>query len=596
MIKVVIDNKEILVEKDTTILEAAKILKISIPTLCYHKDLIPLGLCRICLVEIKGVKNLVASCSYKIISEMEIYTFSDRVREARQTIIDLMISSHDNNCTICDRADNCELQQLAVQYGSSSYPYGNTITDNRVYNLSSSISRDYSKCIQCRRCIQTCDFLQDIGIYGVKNRGSDTQISTFNNNSLIETKCINCGQCINRCPTGALKEIESITDVWEAIKDPNKYVVIQTAPAPRAAIGECFNYPPGNSYTYQLNTALKKIGFNNVFDTCFTADLTIIEEGTELLERIKKAEKLPLFTSCSPGWIKYIEHNYPEYLNNLSTSKSPHEMFGAIIKTYYAKKKNIDPKNIVVVSLMPCTAKKFEILRPEMVDSGYQDVDYVLTTREIGKMIKQAGLELKDLGKTYFDDPFGDETGSGIIFASTGGVMESALRTVYHITTGTPLEAVTNSLKATTIRGFDGVKYAEFKIETVADVPQLLSSKIDNFDFLLGATLKVAVCHGTKNAKKVLDNIKNGGEFSKCHFIEFMACPGGCLGGGGQPIPTNDEIRKQRMFAVYNNDEESETKLSSYNSAVLEIYSQFFNNQPGGELAHKLLHTQYIER
>lgn len=596
MIKAVIDHREILIEKGTTILDAAKQLGIEIPTLCYHRDLTPQGLCRVCLVEIVGVKNLIPACSYSIEEEIEVHTFSKRIREARAINIDLMLSSHSDSCTICTRGGNCELQNLAYRYGSKEYPYGREEKEPRYDASSPAIVRDYSKCIQCRRCIQACEEIQEIGIFGVKDRGISTKVGSFKDKPLKDLPCINCGQCITHCPTGALTEKESIKDVWAALKNPEKYVIIQTAPAPRVAIGECFSYAAGTSYTYELNSALKLLGFDNIFDTCFTADLTILEEGTELLTRLKSGKNLPLFTSCSPGWVKYLEHGYPDTLNNLSTAKSPHEMFGAIIKTYYAKKIGIDPQNIVVVSLMPCTAKKFEIQRPELSDSGFQDVDYVLTTREMGKMIKEAGIELKDLKKRPFDDPFGDETGSGIIFASTGGVMESALRAVYHITTGSTLESVTKSIETIDIRGFEGVKYAELTIDNVAEVPALLKNKLDSFDFLKGVTLKVAVCHGTANAKKVLENIKAGGVFSQCHFIEFMACPGGCIGGGGQPIPTSIEIRERRMSAVYSSDSRSNVKASPYNQAVIKIYNNFFDNSPGGELAHKLLHTSYTKR
>lgn len=596
MIKVVIDNKEIDVKKGTTILKAAEKLGIKIPTLCFHRDLDPMGLCRICVVEVAGFNNLVPACSYVIDSEIHVKTFSHRVREARQTNLDLMLSSHNDNCAVCVRGGNCELQDLAKEYGSKDYPYGKNVTDNREDRSSVSMIRDYSKCIQCRRCVQSCEDIQDIGIYGVKYRGAETNIGSFKDKPLKELSCINCGQCINRCPTAALSEKESISEVWRALKDESKYVVIQTAPAPRVAIGECFDNPPGTSYTYELNTALKQIGFDMVFDTCFTADLTILEEGTELLSRVQESNRLPLFTSCSPGWIKYIEHCYPDYINHLSTAKSPHEMFGAILKTYFAEKEGINPKDLVVVSLMPCTAKKFEVLRPELSDSGYQDVDYVLTTREMGKMIKEAGIDLNSLDKTPFDDPFGDETGSGIIFASTGGVMESALRAVYHIATGEPLNSITEKLKSTKIRGFEGIKYAELKIDSITDVPALLKNKINNFEYLKGATLKVAVCHGTSNAKKVLENIRAGGVFSECHFIEFMACPGGCIGGGGQPIPTSEEIREKRMSAVYNRDIKSYVKASPYNQAVIDLYNNYFDNSPGGKLAHKLLHTTYTDR
>lgn len=595
MIKVRIDGLLTEVEPGTTIMEAAKKLNIDIPSLCYHPELDPLGVCRLCMVELAGEREPVPACTYKIEEVMDITTNSPNLREIREVNISLLLSKHDSNCTTCPRGENCELRVLSERYISKELPYEVHIPERRLDNLSPSIYRDYSKCILCRRCIGTCLDIQGIGLYGIKNRGSKTLVGTFNDSSLQDNPCTTCGQCINRCPTGALYEVECRSDIWKEILNPEKHVVIQTAPAPRAAIGECFGYKPGKSYTYELNTALKRLGFDKVFDTCFTADLTIMEEGSELLQRVKDGGTLPLFTSCSPGWVKYIEYNYPDMIDNLSSAKSPHEMFGAILKTHYAKNMDIDPSSVVVVSLMPCTAKKAEIVRPELQDSGYQDVDYVLTTREMGKMIRETGLELKDLQETEFDTPFGDETGSGVIFASTGGVMESALRTLYHITTGENPDSVVKLLQEVTIRGFEGVKYAEIPIKETVDVPDILKGLFNDFQFLKGQTLKVAVCHGTANAHKVLENIRSGGLFKDCHFIEFMACPGGCIGGGGQPIPIDQEIRQKRMNAVYFRDDSDYIRISAYNPSVLKIYNDFFDNSPGGKRAKNLLHTFYYK-
>lgn len=596
MITVKIDNNKITVEEGTTIMEAARRAGITIPSLCHHRDLDPRGLCRLCMVEVSDLKTPVPACTYKIDREFQVTTSSPALRAHRQINLDLILSSHNDSCATCVRGGNCELQALSEIYASKGTPYGKEIDAPRYDTSSAAITRDYSKCIQCRRCVETCEKYTSIGIYSSQNRGWETQIGSLKDIPLRNLPCINCGQCINRCPTGALTERDSVKEVWKALQNPDKHVVIQIAPAPRAAVGECFGYEAGTSWTYEINTALKIMGFDTVFDTCFTADLTIMEEGTELLTRIMENRDLPLFTSCSPGWVKYIEHFFPEGLKHLSSAKSPHEMFGAIIKTHYAENTGIKPEDIVVVSLMPCIAKKFEIHRPELTDSGFQDVDYVLTTRELGRMMKESGISLKDLQKTAFDDPFGDETGSGVIFASTGGVMESALRAVHHITTGTTLPDVLEALDSTELRGFKGVKYAEIPIDSVADVPEILKHKMDSFSFLEGQTLRVAVCHGTANARKVLDDIKEGGIFSKCHFIEFMACPGGCIGGGGQPIPTDEDIRRKRREAIFNTDSKAEVKASSYNPAVLKIYSEFFNSEPGGERAHKLLHTTYKKR
>jgi NADH-quinone oxidoreductase subunit G/[NiFe] hydrogenase diaphorase moiety small subunit len=459
------------------------------------------------------------------------------------------------------------------------------------------------KCILCRRCVRTCIDIQEVGVLEAVGRSNKTRISTFLDKPLGDVVCINCGQCINRCPTGALHAADTSDEVWRAIDDPTKHVVIQTAPSPRAGIGECFGCEPGTPMTYQMNTALKLAGFDKVFDTNFSADLTIIEEGTELLGRLHKAlvkgepVAFPQFTSCSPGWVKYLEHFYPEYIPNLSSAKSPQQMFGAVIKTYYAKANNIDPKDIVTVALMPCSAKKFECNRPEMADSGFKDVDYGLTTREMAQMIKEAGIHLPDMPKGDFDDPFGTATGSGVIFGATGGVMEAALRTVIEFVCGVKVEKLFDHANIVPVRGFEGVKYVELPIANVSpEVPAIIRHLIPSFDFLKGATLKVAVAHGTANARRVMEDIKAGGKFSECHFIEFMGCPGGCIGGGGQPIPTSPEIRAARARAIYEEDAECAVRKSHENPAVLKLYGEFFTDGPCGHLSHKLLHTHYTAR
>jgi NADH-quinone oxidoreductase subunit G/[NiFe] hydrogenase diaphorase moiety small subunit len=418
-----------------------------------------------------------------------------------------------------------------------------------------------------------------------------------------EVVCINCGQCINRCPTGALRANDLTDEVWAAIDDPQKHVVIQTAPSPRAAIGECFGLAPGKALTFEVNSALRRCGFDKVFDTNFAADLTIIEEGAELLLRLKRAlgdkspaVALPQMTSCSPGWIKYAEHFYPEYLKYLSTAKSPQQMFGTLIKTYYAALNQIDPQNIVTVALMPCSAKKFECNRPEMCDSGYKDIDYGLTTRELAKMIREAGIDLPEMPKSDFDDPFGTATGSGVIFGATGGVMEAALRTVLELVTGQKIENLFDHGEVKQVRGFEGVRYAEFPITAVGQVPKLVSRLFADWKWLEGVTLKVGVCHGTANAKRVMEDIKAGGKFSQCHFIEFMACPGGCLGGGGQPTPTSPAIRAARARAIYAEDRAYDVRKSHENPALVKLYERFLTDGPCGKKSHKLLHTFYTPR
>ncbi len=470
-------------------------------------------------------------------------------------------------------------------------------------NSSPSVVRDMSKCVMCKRCVRTCIDLQEVGVLEAIDRGDKTHISTFMEKPLADVICINCGQCINRCPTGALLANDPSDEIWKAIDDPTKHVVMQTAPSPRAAIGEMFGQEPGKSFTGELNTAIRRIGFDKVFDTNFAADLTIMEEGTELILRLYKAlvEKddsisLPQFTSCSPGWVKYLEHFYPEYIDNLSTAKSPQQMFGALIKTYCAKEAGIDPKDIVTVGLMPCAAKKFECNRPEMNDSGYQDVDYGLTTREMGQMIKEAGIHLPEMAQSDFDNPFGEASGAGLIIGASGGVMEAALRTVIELVTGKKTEDLFENANITPVRGLEGVRYVEIPITEVGPVPDILKHLVPNWDWLKGVTLKVAVAHGTANAKKVMEDIKAGGKFSECHFIEFMACPGGCLGGGGQPIPTNEEIRKKRAQAIYTEEESLPVRKSHENKHVLTLYDKFLTDGPCGHLSHKLLHTHYTKR
>ena len=437
-------------------------------------------------------------------------------------------------------------------------------------------------------------------------RSDRSRIATFLNKPLNDVVCINCGQCINRCPTAALGAADPTDDVWKDINDPARHVVIQTAPAPRAAIGECFGLPAGTPLTFEMNTAAKTIGFDKVFDTNFTADLTIIEEGTELLLRLhkalvgKEAVALPQFTSCSPGWVKYLEHFYPEMIPNLSTAKSPQQMFGALIKTFYAQQAGLDPASIVTCALMPCSAKKYECNRPEMCDSGHKDVDYGLVTRELAQMFLEAGIDLPRMAKGPFDDPFGTATGSGVIFGATGGVMEAAIRTVVELVTGLKVEDVFAHADVLPVRGFDGVRYAELPIPAIGEVPELLKMNkhlpFSDWKWLEGAVLKVAVCHGTANAKRVVEDIKAGGTFSKCHFIEFMACPGGCLGGGGMPIPTSPEIRAARAKAIYAEDSSYEIRKAHENPAVIRLYKEFLTDGPCGEKSHHLLHTHYTPR
>jgi iron-only hydrogenase group A len=591
MVSVEINEKKLSVPLGTTILEACREYQIHIPTLCYHKDLCIAGVCRVCVVEVKGMKTLQTACSFPITAPIKIHTSTPMVRKARRHIIDLLLSEHYGECYTCSRNQNCELQDLANEYGVDGFTFGHmTEPKYPVDRSSTSVVRNMNKCVLCKRCIRTCIDLQEVGVLEALNRGHETRVGTFLNKPLADVICINCGQCINRCPTGALKANDPSDEIWKAIDDPEKHVIIQTAPSPRAAIGEEFGIEPGHSFTGEMNTALRRIGFDRVFDTNFTADLTIMEEGTELLNRLKKAladkdknVKLPQFTSCSPGWVKFIEHFYPEHLDYLSTAKSPQQMFGALIKTFYAKETGINPADIVTVALMPCSAKKFECNRPEMNASGFKDVDYGLTTREMAQMIKEAGIYLPEMPKSHFDEPFGDASGAGLIFGATGGVMEAALRTVYEIVTGRAVPF--DNLAVIPCRGFKGIKEASVTLENC----------VDDYKYLEGVELKFIVAHGTANARKVMEMLLRG-ELNDVHFVEIMACPGGCLGGGGQPIPTSPEIRMKRAEAIYNEDTSLEVRKSHENPHVKYIYEKFLTDGPCGKLSHKLLHTHFTKR
>lgn len=590
-VSIELNGEKLQVPLGKTILEICRENNVHIPTLCYHEDLCIAGNCRMCVVEVEGMRTLQAACAFPVTGPIKIKTFSDKVRKARKHILDLMLSEHYGECYSCVRNNNCELQSLAREYGVDSYEFGH-VKESRfdVDRSSYAVVRDMDKCILCRRCVRTCIDLQEVGVLEAVNRGYDTMISTFMDKPLADVICINCGQCINRCPTGALHANDPSDEIWKAIEDPSKHVVIQTAPSPRAAIGEEFGLPPGNSMTGQLNTAIRRIGFDRVFDTNFSADLTIMEEGTELLNRLRKAivekdenVKLPQFTSCSPGWVKFLEHFYPEHIDFLSTAKSPQQMFGAVIKTFYAQEQGIDPKNIVTVAVMPCSAKKFECNRPEMASSGFRDVDYGLTTRELAKMIREAGLVLPDLPKSNFDEPFGEASGAGLIFGATGGVMEAALRTVYELVTGRPVPF--EGLNIEPCRGMEGIKEASVKLENC----------VEQFSFLEGVELKFLVAHGTANAKTVMDMF-NRGDLNGYHFIEIMGCPGGCIGGGGQPIPTSEEIRKLRAKAIYEEEASLPVRKSHENPRIKYIYERFLTDGPCGKLSHKLLHTHYVKR
>jgi NADP-reducing hydrogenase subunit HndD len=590
MVNLKINNIPVAVEEGTSILDAAKRLNFRIPTLCNHPDLSVAGNCRVCVVEVKGARLLAASCATPVSEGMEVMTNSEKVRIARKHVVELLLSEHNADCTKCFKNGHCELQDLASEYRIGDHVFLDLVkAKDKVQDISSpSIVKDNSKCIRCQRCVRTCDELQAVSALAVVNKGDHQAISTFMDKPMNEVVCTNCGQCINRCPTGALTERNYIEEVWNAIYNPAKFVVVQTAPATRVALGEDLGLEVGHRVTGKMVSALKKIGFNKVLDTDFTADLTILEEGTELLTRLKKAlvdkdEKvvLPMMTSCSPGWIKFQEHMFPGLLDNLSSCKSPQQMFGSLAKTYYADKINIKAENMIVVSIMPCTAKKFECDRSEMRDSGYKDVDYVLTTRELAMMIKQAGIDFEKLEDESYDSILGESTGAAVIFGATGGVMEAALRTAHEIITGREVPFTNLNIKP--VRGMEGVKEASIKIKNVKP----------EWDFLEGVELNVAVAHGLANAKKLMQLVESGK--SDYHFIEIMGCPGGCIGGGGQPIPTSPEIRKKRSDAIYEEDMYKPIRKSHENPEVAEVYKEFLG-EPLGHKSHELLHTHYKAR
>ncbi len=572
-VNITIDGINVAVPAGSTILQAAKELGIYIPTLCYLKGINEIGACRICVVEVKGAKALVAACMYPVNEGMEIFTHTPKVMSARRATLELILSNHPANCQTCDRSTNCELQAVANKLGVRDIRFeGETV--NATIDAGVSIVRDNNKCILCRRCIAACKNIQTVGVIDAVNRGFKTTIASPFEMPLGETPCVNCGQCIVVCPTGALRERNSVDEVWAAINDPDKYVVVQPAPAVRAGLGEEFGYPIGTPVTGKMATALRRLGFDRVFDTDTGADLTIMEEGTELLHRIKNGGTLPLITSCSPGWIKFCEHQYPEMLDNLSSCKSPHEMFGAVIKSYFAEKEGIDPAKIVTVSVMPCTAKKFEAQRPELGKDGLADVDIVITTREFAQMVKDAGIDFASLEDSDFDNPFGNASGAAVIFGATGGVMEAALRTVADILNGDSAKDV----EFEAVRGVDDIKIASVEAG--------------------GMTIRAAVAHGLGNARKLLEKVKSGEE--ELHFIEIMACPGGCVTGGGQPIQPASvrnwiDLREERAKALYSEDKAAFVRKSHENPAITNLYKEYFG-EPGSHKAHELLHTHYVAR
>lgn len=577
MVTLTIDGQEVRVPEGSTVLEAAQQAGIDIPTLCFLKDINKIGACRVCLVEIEKTRGLQPSCSYPVSEGMVVKTNTATVREARKAVVELILSNHPMECLTCNRNTNCELQALAKQLGIKDIRFNGHNTEFEPDLSSPSIERIPNKCILCRRCVAVCNQVQEVGVLGLTDRGFNSLVAPPFHRPLNEVNCTFCGQCINVCPVGALREKDQTQVVWEAINDPQKTVVVQTAPAVRAALGEEFGLPIGTSVTKKMVAALRRIGFDKIFDTDFTADLTIMEEGSELLARIKEGGKLPLITSCSPGWVKYCEHHFPEFLDNLSTAKSPQQMFGALAKTYYPEKAGLNPAEVFSVSIMPCTAKKFEASRPELTDSGYADVDAVLTTRELAEMIKEAGIDFLALPEEEYDAPMGISTGAGLIFGATGGVMEAALRTVYELVTGQTLA----KLDFETVRGLEGVK------EAAVELPPL-------------GTVKVAVAHGLGNAKNLLEKVKSGE--ADYHFIEIMACPGGCVGGGGQPLVSGPErlklaedYRALRAKAIYNEDAGMPIRKSHDNPAVKALYDEYLA-KPLGEKSHHLLHTHYQPR
>jgi NADH-quinone oxidoreductase subunit G/NADP-reducing hydrogenase subunit HndD len=587
LVTLTINNKIVQAEEGTTIFEAAKQNNILIPHFCYLENVHQIGSCRICVVEVEGARNLMASCVSEVKEGMVVKTNTAKVRKVRKVLYELILSDHPKDCLGCHRNQNCELQDLGEQIQISEFRFEGVKSKDVVDSTSPSIVRDSSKCILCRRCVTVCNDIQGIGVMNAHHRGFATFIGPSEDESLGHSICTNCGQCIVVCPVGALKEKDSTQMVWEALQDESKTVVVQTAPAVRAALGEKFGYAPGTLVTGKMASSLHELGFDYVFDTNFAADLTIMEEGSEFLKRVNdhfntsEGAVLPMITSCSPGWIKYVEHQYPDQLGHLSSCKSPHMMLGALVKTYFADKIKVDPKDIFVVSIMPCTAKKFEISRPEMESNGLRDVDAVLTTRELARMIKDAGIEFTELPDAEFDSPLGLSSGAADIFGTTGGVMEAAIRTVYELITGRELPM--KELHVQPLVGLKQIKTADLKIEDA----------LEPYAFLNGVTVKVAVTSGLRGASKLMEEIRQGK--SPYHFIEIMGCPGGCISGGGQPRPVDNKVRMKRLEAIYREDEGKSLRKSHLNEDIQTLYREFLGH-PLGHLSHELLHTTYVKR